>query len=223
MFFKPIVLLILGVSILWFLARQLRRRRQTSFIEKYFFHKGIRKKLTDKHPYLDDSQLDLVFCALRDYFHICHQANKKMVAMPSQVVDDAWHEFILSTRFYERFCQKAFGRFLHHTPTEAMKTPTLAQDGIKRAWRLACAKEKINPKTPSQLPLLFAIDAMLRIENGFVYTLNCQEGAQSSDAYCASHIGCSAGCAGDFSGDNSDSGSDSSCGSDCGGGCGGGD
>ncbi len=30
----------------------------------------------------------------------------------------------------------AFGRFPHHTPAEAMRTPVDAQDGIKRARRL---------------------------------------------------------------------------------------
>lgn len=77
-----------------------------------------------------------------------------MVAMPSQVVDDGWHEFILFTRSYKSFCKKALGRFLHHTPTEAMRTPTSAQEGIKRAWRLACAKENNNPGKPNRLLLI---------------------------------------------------------------------
>ena len=153
--------------------------------------------------------------------------------MPSQVVDDAWHEFILHTRVYKNFSQKALGRFLHHTPTEAMHSPTLAQEGIKRVWRLACAKEKINPIAPNKLPLVFAIDAMLNIPNGFIYALDCKN--KSSPAYgtgyCAGHIGCSAGCSGS-SGSGSGSGgffdgifdsgdSGSSCGGGCGGGCGG--
>ena len=77
----------------------------------------------------------MVFRALRDYFWMCNVGKRKMVAMPLQVVDDGWHEFILYTRSYKVFCKKALGRFLHHTPTEAMRTPTLAQEGIKRAWR----------------------------------------------------------------------------------------
>jgi hypothetical protein len=79
--------------------------------------------------------------------------------MPSQVVDDAWHEFILFTRQYQQFCERGLGRFLHHTPAEAMRSPTDAQDGIKRAWRLACQRDGIDPKAPQSLPLLFALDA----------------------------------------------------------------
>lgn len=159
----------------------------------------------------------MVFDALRDYFTLCNQAKKRMVAMPSQVVDVAWHEFIIFTRSYEIFTRKAIGRFLHHTPTEAMKAPTLAQDGIKRAWRLACAKENIDPFAPSRLPLLFSIDQLLDIEDGFHYTLNCKDQStpQQTNRYCAGHIGCAAGCGGsgdssgglfDFLGDSSDSG-----------------
>jgi hypothetical protein len=113
-----------------------------------------------------------------------------------------------------------------------MSTPTLAQEGIKRAWRLACAKEHINPATPSTLPLIFAIDAMLNIADGFKYSLNCQDknSPAQEDGYCAGHIGCASGCSGDSGGagiETTGSGGffdgmfDSGGGSDCGGGCGG--
>ena len=152
-----------------------------------------------------------------------------MVAMPSQVVDDAWHEFILFTRSYKTFSQRAVGRFLHHTPTEAMSSPTLAQEGIKRAWRLACDKEGVDPATPEKLPLIFAIDAMLDIPDGFKYVLDCRDKNSPSyrDGYCAGDIGCTSGCSGDSAAAETESSGffdgffDSSCGSDCGGGCGG--
>jgi hypothetical protein len=82
--------------------------------------------------------------------------------MPSQVVDVAWHAFILSTRTYEEFCQNAFGPFLHHMPAEAMQGAEYASEGIQRTWALACKREGIDPKAPTQLPLLFAIDAKIR-------------------------------------------------------------
>ncbi len=227
------IFLVLTIFTLFIWRKKQKRQQRLNYINRYFFHKAIRNKVLGKHPQLTSEQLDLVFKALRDYFHICYLANKKMVAMPSHVVDDAWHEFILSTRFYTQFCNKALGRFLHHTPTEAMSSPTYAQQGIKRAWRLACAKENLNPKHPEKLPLLFAIDGMLNIDNGYIYHLNCMDANNSNknDGYCASHIGCASGCSGD-SGSDSSSGFGSSClggetggdsDSGCGGGCGGGD
>lgn len=221
-----LVLLMVLLTMAVFFVRA-RQTSQLKFIRDYRFHPAIKQKLRRKHPNLTDVQLDMVFDGLRDYFLICNKAKGKMVSMPSQAVDDAWHEFILFTLIYERFCSKALGRFLHHTPAEAMRTPTVAQQGIKRAWRLACANEDIDSKTPARLPLIFAIDAMLNIENGFIYSLNCRDRNSPAfgSGYCATHIGCAAGCAG-----GSDSGSDCSSSSDssgcsgggCGSGCGGG-
>lgn len=159
-----------------------------------------------------------------------------MVAMPSQAVDIAWHEFILCTREYERFSQKSFGRFLHHTPTEVMKTPTKAQEGLKRIWRLACAKESISPSKPHKLPLIFGLDKWLEIEDGFHYALDCKSVAvlastnnnATSGDYCAGHIGCASGCVGEsgashhsgsfFGSDSTGDSGSASCGSGCGGG-----
>ncbi|MDD5275737.1 MAG: hypothetical protein PHR16_06615 [Methylovulum sp.] len=214
------LLFLLVVSgILYALHVIVRQTSQLGYIQRYRFHPAIRQKFKKKHPTLTESQVDSVFLALRDYFYCCNRAKRRMVSMPSQVVDDAWHEFILFTRSYGQFCQKAFGRYLHHTPAEAMTRPTLAQDGIKRAWRLACVKEKLNPLTPARLPLLFSIDTQLAIANGFVYNLHCMPGDNS---YCASHIGCG----GDRNDDiDFDVGADGGCSSDggCSGGCGGGD
>jgi hypothetical protein len=210
--------LIVGGLALW---RRARRKHGEQFIDSYPYQRFLDKRLAAKRPELTPAQREMVFDGLKEYFHLCNLAGRNMVAMPSQVVDDAWHEFILFTRQYQRYCRDALGRFLHHTPAEAMASPTVAQEGIKRAWRLACARDGIDPKTPSRLPLLFAIDGLLGIANGFTYQLDCLAAGKAGSGYCASHIGCSSGCSGD-SGNASDSGSGDG-GSGCGGGCGGGD
>ncbi len=224
------IIFIAALAAIVYLWRKLRKRQRKSFIDRYDFHPGVVKKFREVRPDLTPAQEELVFVALRDYFHICNIAGRKMVAMPSQVVDDAWHAFILFTRLYQRFSRNAFGRFLHHTPAEAMRTPTQAGEGIKRAWRLACAHDGVDPKHPLSVPLLFAIDAQLNIPNGFYYTANCKANPQrgngsGGDTYCGSHVGCASGCGGD-SGSGSDSGGffdgwgdggDSGCGGGCGG------
>ena len=195
----PYLLVLVSMAGIYIIYSRMRRSRQLAYIRNYHFHKSIRDKLLKKHPHITEAQSHMVFRALRDYFWMCNKGKRNMVAMPSQVVDDAWHEFILFTRSYKLFCSRALGRFLHHTPTEAMSSQTLAQEGIKRAWRLACAKEHIDPSAPGKLPLIFAIDSMLEIADGFKYTLDCRdkESPTYRDGYCASHIGCSSGCTGD--------------------------
>ena len=68
-----------------------------SFIESYTFDEAIGKKIQAKYPHLTDKDIQLVFHGLREYFHICSKSKRKVVSMPSQVVDVAWHEFILFT------------------------------------------------------------------------------------------------------------------------------
>ena len=203
----PIVifsLFIAGFTALILLAVAQNRTRQMRerFIDDYPFPPGVLQRVHKRYPHLTEPQLELVFRALREYFHLCRKANSKLLAMPSQVVDVAWHEFILFTRNYQRFCQKGLGHFLHHTPTEAMPDRTVASDGIKRTWRLACLRDAIDPKAAAAVPLLFAIDRQLGIDDGFHYVLNCTHmvAAANSNTYCASHIGCGSGCGGGCSG-----------------------
>jgi len=207
-------LLALIVAKIW---QRLGRRRREAFIENYPYRKFLDQRLAARRPELSSDQREQVFRGLRDYFHLCNTAGQRMVAMPSQVVDDAWHEFILFTRQYDQFCRNAFGRFLHHTPAEAMPSRTAASNGIKRAWRLACAHEQIDPKKPERLPRLFALDALLLIAGGFVYQLDCLAAGQAGTGFCASHIGCSSGCSGDSGGADSDGGSGDGGGGGCGG------
>ena len=135
--------LIIGVVVIW---RRARRKQGEQFIDAYPYQRFLDERLAEKRPELTPAQRQMVFDGLKEYFHLCNLAGRSMVAMPSQVVDDAWHEFILSTRQYKRFCDQALGRFLHHTPAEAMRSPTEAQEGIKRAWRLACAAMASTPE-----------------------------------------------------------------------------
>ncbi|UTW09754.1 glycine-rich domain-containing protein [Pseudomonas benzenivorans] len=190
-------------------------RRREAFIADYRFPERLRIKLAERYPHLSTQQIQQVLTGLREYFQLCRMARRRMVAMPSQAVDVAWHEFILYTRQYRDFCNKGLGRFLHHTPNDAMPHSQAANAGIRRAWRLACARESIAPRQPTRLPLLFALDAELGIADGFIYRLDCGASG-AAGAYCASHIGCSSGCAGTGC---SGSGGDSGGGGGCGGGC----
>jgi hypothetical protein len=208
--------LLAAIALLALLWRHWARRRRAAFIEEFPYARFLDQRLAARRPELTTEQRSEVFAGLRDYFQMCRMAGRRMVAMPSQAVDDAWHEFILFTRYYGRFCRGAFGRFLHHTPAEAMTSPTVASDGLKRAWRLACAREDIDPAQPARLPRLFALDAALMIAGGFVYQLDCLAAGRTGTGFCASHIGCGGGCSGDSGNADSDGGDGG------GGGCGGG-
>ena len=208
---RHVVLIFVLVLLVWF-YRKYTLRQRLCYIDEYKYHTGLIVKFKKSRSELSAEQVEVISLALKDYFKIAKMAKKKFVAMPSQVVDDLWHEFILFTRQYQHFCKGAFNGYLHHTPAEAMSDKNSASDGIKRTWKYACELEGINPSKPERLPRLFALDSMYNIENGFYYDKDCKN--SNGGAYCASDIGCSGGigCGGDAG---------SSCGSSCGSGCGG--
>jgi len=217
--FSITIILILSFVI----YKKMLANKRSSFITAYEFPESIKNKINQTYPHLNNSEVEQVIRGLRDYFHLISLSHKNIVAMPSQVVDVAWHEFILFTREYSKFCSKALGRFLHHTPAEAMKSKNEAQSGIKRAWRISCHREQINPYAPERLPIIFALDARLNIEDGFHYELDCMKiqssilgGGVSDGGYCGSHIGCSSGCAGSAGdgGCSGDGGGGGGCGGD---------
>lgn len=191
----------------------------------------LKRKLRDTYPGLSSKDTELVERGLRQFFMACHRSKRKFVAMPSKAVDAMWHEFILHTAAYASWCQLALGRFVHHTPAEALGKQAVRNDGLRRAWFWACRDEAINPKAPTRLPLLFALDAKLGIPGGFNYVPDCREIARKSDqngdssgSYCGgSFSDGSASGDSDGMGGSDTSGGDGDGGSDGGGdGCGGG-
>ena len=220
-----VALVVIGVK--------LRDARRAEFIRHYAFPKGLIDKLQQRRPGLPAKDGQLVARALRHFFLAHLQSGRQFVAMPSQVADDLWHEFILYTRHYELFCQRAFGRFMHHTPAIALGAAQHDNAGLRRTWWQCCREENINPRKPTRLPLLFALDTKLGIEGGFHYEPDCAALRAGGDGsvYCGGDFaGGSGGGAGggggndgfSFGSDASDGGGGADGGGDGGGGCGGG-
>jgi hypothetical protein len=201
---------------LWMHSRKrLVRLERERYIRSYVFSASLLASLNELHPQLDEGGRFLVARALRQFFLVHTRAEGRLIAMPSKVADDLWHAFILHTRDYERFCGKAFGRFFHHVPAEAMPKGGAYGAGLLRTWRLACLEENINPARPTRLPLLFAIDDKLRIVGGQHHDMHALAASRDNSS------GCGGSSCGSSSNDGNDAGGgDGGCG---GGGCGGGD
>ena len=219
--------LILSITLLIVWTRW-RQAARADYIRTYMFPKGIFGKLRAKRPELTIKDCQLTARALRQFFLAHLKSGRKFVSMPSQVADDLWHELILYTRHYEAFCNKAFGRFMHHTPAVVLGADRQNNSGLRRCWGYACLEENINPSAHTRLPLLFALDGKLNIADGFTYAPNCEALRKSASS------GGTVYCGGDFSdssfdgstdgfGDSSSSDGGGSGDGGCGGGCGGGD
>ena len=199
-----------------FMWGHLRRLKRAEFIRDYQLPAGLFDRLEKVRPGLDLKSKQLIARGLRKFFLAYLSSGCKFVSMPSQAVDDLWHEFILYTRHYDAFCKQAFGRFLHHTPAVALGAHAQNNSGLRRIWWHCCREENIDPRKPTRLPLLFALDAKLGIPNGFHYSPNCEKLRAAGNG--------TAHCGGDFSSSDFDGGTDGfgADGGDGGGGDGGG-
>lgn len=179
----------IALGLVW---RSSLESRRADVIRKYRLPPGLFAKLQQKRPELSLKDCQLVGHALRQFFLTYLRGRFREIAMPSQVVDDLWHELILYTREYELFCKHAFGRFLHHTPAAVLSSKRETNEGLRRCWWHACLEENIDPRKPTRLPLLFALDRKLNIPDGFIYAADCAQvddrenyGAGSRAIHCA--------------------------------------
>ena len=79
------------------------------------------------------------------FLDLCHASPGAL--SPSKKVDKAWHEFLLFTREYQRFCEKRYGTFVHHDPYE--KPDPAAYDRTRVAYtaRVGAPPGRIWPST----------------------------------------------------------------------------
>jgi hypothetical protein len=215
-------------------AVTLRRRRlallreRAKFVLGYKFPAELRNRLQARTG-IGLEQAGRVVEGLRQYFLACLAAQRspiaKEVGMPSKAVDAAWHEFIVLTKEYAKFCEQAFGRYLHHTPKAMMDTPTNA------ALANTLHQLRGQPLTPAgwamvgTMPLIFALDRELGFKDGYVYdegAMHELEGVRQAQLAAASSSG-AGGDGGSTYAWSSDTGGNAGGGSDGGGGsCGGG-
>lgn len=223
--------LIIVAILTWNTASRWQRARRLRFLRDTALPPGLFDKLRRQRPDIGPEHRPAIEVALRDFFAAYLLGGRKPVSMPSQAADELWHAFILYTRHYDAFCRQGFGRFLHHTPAVVLTRHHDRNVGLRRVWTQTCRMEGIDPKRPTRLPLLFALDAQVGLADGFRYALDCSalRAGDAGSRQCASDFASDGfdgttdglgdgGCSGD--GVGGDGCSSDGCGGD-GGGCGG--
>lgn len=210
------VLIVVAVEVTTRLRRPRVHQERLAYIRAEEFPPGLRTKVAAELPQLTEAQLDRVFDGLREWFAVCLESRYRragVAGMPSHAVDIAWHEFILFTREYAAYCDRALGGYLHHAPESSMETPM--------AQALARTLEIARALRPAAIPVLFTLDHDLGIDGGTHFdaaTLAALEqravvphlvvGSTSGGGGCSGGAGCAGGHGG---------GSDGGCGGGCGG------
>ena len=172
--------IIAGFILYSFLTKK-KKANQKNFLENYQFPKSLDKKILSIYPHLSNDDLTLVKRELKNYFKIKNIYKPKIFAMPSRVVDVAWHEFILHTRDYDWFCKQAFGHYFHHNPFSKEMSSKDMTESLQRTWVYSCKAERIRPNAPYCLPVLFSIDSALNIPDGNVFSVENMNDSMDND------------------------------------------
>lgn len=205
------------------------RKERADFIRKYCFPAGLKYKLDQAFPDLTDEQVKLIIEGLRAWFLLIAGHPGRHFGMPSKAVDTAWHEFILLTKNYADFCDRAFGKFLHHAPH--VGDAKAEADGLAWTWGSRSSMlgagalagglgASLGVMAILSSKDLFDIDQKLGIAGGNAYSDADFEKFDKRHSQLASSSG-DGGSSGATGGDSASCGDSGSCG-DGGAGCGGG-
>jgi hypothetical protein len=171
-FAATFLILLMAVSVVALENRQWGKQKMA--LKDWQFDDAYKREVMLKYPHLSEADATEAFEQLRLYFAICWRNEKKLVAMPSKLVDTCWHVFICDTRNYARFCEAVLGRFLHHEPPSANDLQRINASDRNQLLMLPNARayqgaSRHATNVGLAVPDLFSIDERLRIANGFCY------------------------------------------------------
>jgi hypothetical protein len=85
-------------------------------------HEGVIRRYLKEHGGTQ-RQTEEVFRETLKWLYLCHKASEDgfacAITPELEKIDEMWHTFLLFTLDYADFCQRHFGTFIHHLPTEA--------------------------------------------------------------------------------------------------------
>jgi hypothetical protein len=193
--FFAAVILLLFIAVLVTVLPERKHSKQKAALRNWVFNPEYCQTVMRLYPHLREADIQLAFDQLRIYFYVNWVHESKRIAMPSRLVDNCWHIFILDTRNYLKFCAVVFDKYLHHEPPHAeLETIELKEQSqtqflsMARAYQYAHkyearrrteSGEKSYPNlinTDANLaisdiiPTIFSIDEAMQIEDGFIYS-----------------------------------------------------
>lgn len=158
----PAVVALALILVFWRRQKALTALRREAHIRNFTLPPRLFEPLRTQHPHLNLKDCQLVAQGLRQFFLAYLKSGQRYVSMPSQVVDDLWHEFILHTRDYQQFCNQASAsssttprrRCSARTPRNKATT-ACAGSGARPAWKRTSTRPSpaachcCSPWTPS--------------------------------------------------------------------------
>lgn len=116
-------------------------------------HQGVIRRLRERHA-ISEAAAEEVFGDLMLYLRAGARSEAELV--PSPIIDDAWHLFLLYTRDYATFCADHFGRFIDHyphdPPQDVADSVTVAERRAIGANSRAEHARQVGSERPSDWP-----------------------------------------------------------------------
>jgi hypothetical protein len=121
-----------------------------------------------------------IFSETKKWIWLASQPDSNVLAIidPLLIVDEMWHNFILFTHDYTRYCFDCYGRYIHHQPTtqgekarrrqQLLVDPVGARDNATRRLHDQCAL--ICAKLGSATLLKWFVDYPQRYDEAFLST-----------------------------------------------------
>jgi hypothetical protein len=83
------------------------------------------EKLLKEHIVETSEEGEALFAEVKKYLVLARSDNSKIWQMYSLRIDEAWHQFILFTNEYIDFCERFFGGYVPHSPSNAPESKTM--------------------------------------------------------------------------------------------------
>jgi hypothetical protein len=80
----------------------------------FLIEKLVKERIVDS---ADEAQA--LFDEAKRYIVLVRCDGSHIWEMHSLRVDEAWHQFVLFTKQYSEFCERFFGRYVHHSPSNS--------------------------------------------------------------------------------------------------------
>jgi len=80
----------------------------------YLIEKLVKERIVETAD-----EAEALFAEAKKYIVLVRCDGTHIWEMHSLRVDEAWHQFVLFTKQYTEFCERFFGRYVHHSPSNA--------------------------------------------------------------------------------------------------------
>ena len=115
-------------------------------------HEGVIKKFRDEWI-VDEKQARDIFSEMKKFLYVSEIGQQKGIQIEidetTQIIDKMWHHFILFTQDYEIFCERFFGKMVHHAPFSSEHLAQAINDATRKGmtldeYKLHCLEQQLG-------------------------------------------------------------------------------